>query len=148
MNSWFLKYAAAVGLISFTTYATVESIVLLWQWFYSTHVSGICSISEELLEYIWIWHVLLVFQPPVSTLQDMTRCKWPTLANSSGAFGTPCTDILHLGRDWGTCTTPTGTVLGDHEESPGRMACAKKSRPWPTMTHYELFQETWMQHAV
>ena len=125
-----------------------ESIVLLWQWFYSTHVSGICSISEELLEYIWIWHVLLVCQPPVSTLQDMTRCKWPTLANSSGAFGTPCTDILHLGRDWGTCTTPTGTVLGDHEESPGRMACAKKSRPWPTMTHYELFQETWMQHAV
>ena len=31
----------------------------------------------------------------------ITICKWPTLANFSGAFRTPCTDIWHLGREIG-----------------------------------------------
>ena len=50
----------------------------------------------------------------------------------------------HVGsgsRDWGTCTTPTGTVLGDHDESPGRMACERKSceMQWSTMTYFDLY---------
>ena len=52
----------------------------------------------------------------------------------------------HLGsrsRDWGTCTTPTGTVLGDHEESPGRMACEKgpdHDLQYTAVTHYDFWR--------
>ena len=108
--NWFLNQYDAAWI-----YAIVNPYCYILPWFYSTHVYGdlFFNPSEELLGYNSSFLFFRIQQALIQDWHDYI-CRWPTLANSSGA--------VPVARPVQTCWiwVPTlGNLQHAHRNGPG-----------------------------